>query len=418
MSTTTVIASGSARQVAKTRALKSFRPLLVLVLVVGLMYLLSVMIPKGDDAEFGINNPRPDGARALAQVLGHNGVSVSYTESLPQALATAKPNTTVMIRAFRSELTADDTRALIKSGANLVFLAPGAEALETLDLGVRGSSAAPTNDPVPAACELAPAVAATEIISMGTGYEPTADSNLGDLPSDADASSNTGITDAGAILCFEDSSGFSGVTRWHVVAKTLTPEASADPQTITVVSDHFGWSNARILEAGNAALALNLLGQNETLTWFVPQIPGPTVVEGGSAPLPPRFLLGVGVLGLATVFLIIAASRRLGPVVTERLPVVVQGSETTLGRGRLYRSGRATGRAGAALRAATASRLAKRLGLTRAAEANVLVSAIAAASTLPEPEVDRLLYGPRPTTDQQLVDLANALSDLESEIAK
>src|SRR5690606_41722785 len=42
--------------------------------------------------------------------------------------------------------------------------------------------------------------------------------------------------------------------------------------------------------------------------------------------------------------------RRLGPLVTEPLPVVVRASETVEGRGRLYRSRRARDRAAEALR--------------------------------------------------------------------
>ena len=55
--------------------------------------------------------------------------------------------------------------------------------------------------------------------------------------------------------------------------------------------------------------------------------------------------------------------RRIGPLVAERLPVVVRASETVEGRGRLYRSRRARDRAADALRTATLQRLLPRLGL-------------------------------------------------------
>ena len=55
------------------------------------------------------------------------------------------------------------------------------------------------------------------------------------------------------------------------------------------------------------------------------------------------------------VLLALWQARRLGPVVAERLPVVVRAAETVEGRGRLYRARRARDRAAAALRAASST---------------------------------------------------------------
>ena len=73
-------------------------------------------------------------------------------------------------------------------------------------------------------------------------------------------------------------------------------------------------------------------------------------------------------------------ARRLGPLVTERLPVAIRASETTEGRARLYRKANARDRAAAALRSATRTRLAPLIGVPpRGAHApDVLLPAVAA----------------------------------------
>src|SRR4029079_9085813 len=98
---------------------------------------------------------------------------------------------------------------------------------------------------------------------------------------------------------------------------------------------------------------------------------------------PPGELLPpvVPILALQRLLVVVVTAiwrgRRLGRLVTEKLPVVVRAGETTRGRGRLYRRGRSHGHAAAALRAGTAARSAARLGLPRSAGAPVVVDAIA-----------------------------------------
>ena len=87
------------------------------------------------------------------------------------------------------------------------------------------------------------------------------------------------------------------------------------------------------------------------------------------------------VLQLCLVVLLVALwkGRRIGPLVAERLPVVVRASETVEGRGRLYRSRRAGDRAADALRTATLQRLLPRLGLGPNADPAAIVAAVVAA---------------------------------------
>src|SRR5690606_1528818 len=148
--------------------------------------------------------------------------------------------------------------------------------------------------------------------------------------------------------------------------------ASAEPLT-----------NRSLATAGNAALALRVLGRGEHLVWYIPswQVPwnGSAPEDQPSATMPPWTRPLMLMLGLVALVAAVWRGRRFGPLVVEQLPVVVRSGETTRGRGRLYRRARAHGHAAAALRAAAASRCATRLGLPRSAGADALVDAIAHA---------------------------------------
>ena len=116
--------------------------------------------------------------------------------------------------------------------------------------------------------------------------------------------------------------------------------------------------------------ALNLLGARPRLVWLVPGPPpraggasGPgTVHQHRSA----RRLAGAAPAGRSRrVLAALWRGRRLGPIVAERLPVVVRAAETVEGHGRLYRARRLADRAAAALRDAARGRILPLLGLPR-----------------------------------------------------
>ena len=108
--------------------------------------------------------------------------------------------------------------------------------------------------------------------------------------------------------------------------------------------------------------------------------------------------------------------RRLGPLVAEELPVVVRASETVEGRGRLYRSRRARDRAADALRTATLQRLLPRLGLGAGAPAPAVVATVAPRSGADAQFVSYHLFGPPPATDNDLLQLARALDEIERQV--
>jgi hypothetical protein len=123
---------------------------------------------------------------------------------------------------------------------------------------------------------------------------------------------------------------------------------------------------------------------------------------------------------LAGVGLVLWRFRRLGPLVSEPLPVVVRAVETTLSRGRMYRRSNDRAHAAGALRAAARRRAADRLGLGRAATEADVVAAVAHQLGRQQAEVAALLAtdAPVPGTDQELVALGQALNQLDREVRR
>lgn len=132
---------------------------------------------------------------------------------------------------------------------------------------------------------------------------------------------------------------------------------------------------------------------------------------------PPWFWALLAQLALVALLLALWRARRLGPPVSEPLPVTVRSAETVLGRGRLYRRARARGPALDILRSAARTRLAGLLDLPADAQAEAVVAAVAAQTGRAPEDVDELLYGPAPENDDDLVRVASELDTLVSEVA-
>ena len=124
-------------------------------------------------------------------------------------------------------------------------------------------------------------------------------------------------------------------------------------------------------------------------------------------------------LCLAVLLLALWKGRRIGPLVAEQLPVVVRASETVEGRGRLYRSRRASDRAADALRTAdpaappapTRTRAQRRPGEPSSKPSR------SAAAKIRKPCGTRCSVR-RPATDTDLVNLAHALDNIERQVAQ
>ena len=194
----------------------------------------------------------------------------------------------------------------------------------------------------------------------------------------------------------------------------------SDGRTVTVVGTADFMTNGSLLKEGNAALAMNLTGDRARLIWYAPQRPqGDRSADATVAELiPDAFVWVVAQLCLVTALLALWQGRRLGPLVAEKIPVVVRASETVEGRARLYRSRRARDQAAAALRTATLQRVTPRLGLGVNASESAVTTAVSLRHGAPEPTALRILFGPPPNTDSDLFELAQALDDIERQVSQ
>ncbi len=197
---------------------------------------------------------------------------------------------------------------------------------------------------------------------------------------------------------------------------------SASGRTLTILGTGLPLSNAYLGQEGNAALALNLLGAHQQIVWLTPEpfvATGLTPGQPGepAPPLVPAIAwLVVLQLAVALVLAVIWRARRFGPLITERLPVVVRASETVEGHARLYQARRARDRAAATLREAMLGRVKPLLGLPPSAPAEAVVPELAARSARSEDNIKAIGYGPPPASDLELIRLADDLDELEREV--
>ncbi|MBA0047657.1 DUF4350 domain-containing protein [Mycobacteroides sp. LB1] len=190
-------------------------------------------------------------------------------------------------------------------------------------------------------------------------------------------------------------------------------------RTITVLSDETPLTNLQLAKQGNAALAMNLAGRSTHLVWYVPEKPK---VGSSAQPksmgdlIPDQVSMAVWQLCIVVLLLAIWRGRRLGPVVAEKLPVVVRASETTEGRGRLYRSRRARDLASESLREAARYRVVHCLGLPVDESPQVVTNTISQRIGRNPTEIHHVLFGPVPSDDQQLTALVQQLDIIERQV--
>ncbi len=224
------------------------------------------------------------------------------------------------------------------------------------------------------------------------------------------------------LLTVDDSaaaSGWEGCFRDGDLGYAVAVGPGPSGGEIALVAATTVFENEHVDEAGNAALAIGLLGASDELAWY---LPGPGDADAGDAPslaeLTPGWVSPVAVLAIAVV---VAAGvwqgRRFGPLVVERLPVQVPAGETSEGRARLYARSGARGHALDQLRIGVIRRIAALLKLPRATSVDAVADAAARATGRDAASVTRLLVGAVPARDRELVDLAAELDGLEHDVA-
>lgn len=323
----------------------------------------------------------PEGVHALVTLLRGAGVDVVVADGIADVERAARPDT--LILAAQSQYLTDPLLdRLGRVPGDLLLVEPTARTREALLPGVRVS---PASD-----FDTSPDCAMREAVRAGSVRFGAAESYR--------------VPDGGQVTkCY------GGVLiRFRADGRLITAVGSADFMT-----------NAELPHAGNAALAMNLAGDRPRLIWYAPhhiegESPTPTSLLDL---IPANVIWVVWQLWLVVLLVALWKGRRPGPLVAEDLPVVVRASETVEGRGRLYRSRRARDRAAAALRTATLQRLLPRLGLGAGASTAAVVSTVARRSRTDPGFVSYHLFGPPPATDDDLLQLARALDDIERQVA-
>jgi len=327
----------------------------------------------------------PLGGLTLATKLRAKGIQVDRQITMSDAIHAAQATDTPVTLFLPSLELTDPYYASgledLPEGTRVVIVAPGRRGLFNSDLPVAAASVRWAPRTVDPDCDLPAAQAAGRATVDGVEYAPIGPQ---------------------ATICYG-----GGLVDLH---------GSPDVD-ITVVGASDPFRNDRIGEAGNATLATGLLAVNPTVIWLdvhdYPKVVKPTLPpaskgsSGGGSTLadlfPPWLWAGIGMLALAGLAFAFAAARRLGPPVSEPLPVAARINETIEGRGRLYGRTKDRTAALAILQVAAIERVRIAGGLPPGATQTNIIAAVATYLNIGTDEVAHILYGAAPTDDNELM---------------
>lgn len=334
-------------------------------------------------------NAAPPGTLALVEVLRQQGVTVEVTSSLEETeeSITSPAETTLFIHDIDKLLEPDQLSDAVAL-ADTVIVADASFG-ELQAIAPELAQAGAVSGTLTADCDVPAVDRAGTVSGAGSGYRVIDDS-------------------ADVTVCLG-----SGDDVYSLI------EIATESGTLTILGATDALTNQYIINDGNAAFALGLLGQTETLVWYEPSFAD----LGGDAPatigdLTPLWLTPA--LSLLVVTFLAAAvwrGRRFGPLVIENLPVTVRASETMMGRARLYERSASRQRALDALRIGTVQRLAAACGLPRVASVDDVVAAVASLTGAGVSDIRHLLIDAVPSTDRDLVALSDDLLTLERRVS-
>ncbi|UGB36028.1 DUF4350 domain-containing protein [Microbacterium sp. cx-55] len=353
---------------------------LVLVLVGSLGAVISGGIQWSERGAFDPESAGPGGTRAVARLLAENGIDVQIVRDRAAAEDALRAGSATLVLPDSPLLSDDAFTHLASAATDVVVAEPRARSIRVLFEGRLDGFGETT--PVAPGCGLAEAERAGPVVIGVTFASDTA----------------TG--------CYPVGEGYGLLTVPRGDGRAVAIDGTALFTNATLASD------------GNAALALNLLGARDRVVWFVPSLADSDGAAGTLGELTPGWVSPAIVLLLAAALAaIIWRGRRFGPLVRERLPVTVRGSETTRGRARLYARSRDVPHAADAIRQATVARLARLTGLAASSSAVSVSDAVAARLDRDPREVRALLVDDVPRTDRDLVALIHHLHDLEAALS-
>jgi hypothetical protein len=396
-SATATSMSPTTRQVwTRTRGL-----LLALVILVAAGIAIAAMRSGDHHGRLDPRSADQYGSRAVAELLKDRGVTTRVVTTLDQATAATGAGTTLLVTA--PDLLTDHQQQTLRdatssSGGRTVLLSAGPASIGTLAPGINTEAPAPVSARAPQ-CSLPAARSAGNADLGGERYATAA---------------------PGADSCYPSDG----------LPTLLRIDGPGNGDTVLLGSPDILYNN-RLDKHGNASLALQLLGSRPDLVWYLPSLSDTSATQDGADGdsdgetdsafldlIPSGWLWGTLQLAIAAVLAAIWRARRLGPLVTERLPVAIRASESTEGRARLYRNVNARDRAASALRSATRTRLAPLLGvpLVDADSPEALLPAVSAHLPADGRDLEPLLFGPAPADDTALIHLADQLDALEREV--
>lgn len=361
----------------------------VAIVLVGLLLAALTAVVQSTDgpasAELDPTSTTASGSKALVRVLEQQGTDVRVVDR-----ADGITGGTVFVDDARGALDPAVARRLAREASHVVLVSTGAAPLDAFGLDVEpaaqvgGTETASTRN-----CDIPAAADARRVSTAGVAYR---------VPEGDPAP-------AGTTLCAPSGSGDE---RAYGLVRTTTRGGD-----VTLVGTTAVFRNDTITTAGNAALALGLLGGEDSLTWYTPTPGTPDAAPTLGSLAPPWVPSALALLALVAVAAGVWRGRRLGPLVVERMPVVVRAAETTEGRARLAARTRDRTHALDTLRIAAVHRIGRRLGLPRSAHVDDVVRAAARATGIPDTRVGAVLVGGTTPDDRALVAGAAALDELE-----
>ncbi|MDJ0335880.1 DUF4350 domain-containing protein [Salinibacterium sp. G-O1] len=350
---------------------------------------LSTVGSNADGPPLDPDSASPGGSMAVAEVLRQQGVDVVVASTLVDARDAVNgfDDTTVLLYDPKGFLDDDQLRDATTLARTVIVVDAHFTQLQAIAPEVRQAGRADAE--LTADCDLPAAVRAGAVSGEAYGYRIVDGS-------------------AAAVTCFGSGDGVFSLI-----------QVSRDGAALTLLGLTDALTNEHVIDSGNAAMALNLLGSKSTLVWYLPTLAD--VPDDGDANLGELTPAWVGPVLLLLVLTFVSAAvwrgRRFGPLVIENLPVTVRSSETMLGRARLYERSSSRLRALDALRVGTIQRLAALCGQPRTATVDEVISAAAAVTGAQSGAIRNLLIDAIPATDADLVSLSDALLVLEHNVA-
>ena len=331
----------------------------------------------------------PGGSRAVAEVLRQQGVDVVAASTLSEARAAVNGRDDTTVLLYDPNHFLDEGQLKDVAGLASTVIVVDANFTQLLAIAPEVAQAGPVDGELSADCRLPAAEKAGTASGKASGYRVVGDS-------------------AAATGCFGSGDGVFSLV-----------QLTRDSGDLTILGLTGALTNEHIIDTGNAAMALNLLGSKNTLVWYIPTLADaqnaapPSLGELTPPWVGPVLLLLVLTFAAAAVW----RGRRFGPLVIENLPVIVRSSETMLGRARLYERSSSRLRALDALRIGAIQRLAVLCGQPRAATVDEIISTVAAVTGAQVGDIRNLLVDAVPATDAALISLSDALLVLERDVA-